>query len=78
MEVEALFGEELFVMRRVLDLGILGKSFDMVEVGLEDVFFIVLRVIGSHEDEEIKKVFSLVYRLKWNVVLVGILVDLEL
>lgn len=65
-------------MRRVLDLGILGKSFDMVEVGLEDVFFIVLRVIGSHEDEEIKKVFSLVYRLKWNVVLVGILVDLEL
>lgn len=40
--------------------------------------FVVLRVIGSHEDQEIKEVLRLVYRIKWNVVLVGILVDLEL
>lgn len=39
---------------------------------------VVLRIVGSHKDEKIHKVLTLIDSKKWDVVLVGILVDLEL
>ena len=65
-------------MRGVLGLRVLGKGFNLIVVARKDVFFVVGGVIGSEEDEEVKKVFGLVYGVEWDVVLVGILVDLEL
>ena len=65
-------------MRGVLGLRVLGKGFNLIVVARKDVLFVVGRVIGSEEDEEVKKVFGLVYCVEWDVVLVGILVDLEL
>ena len=65
-------------MRGVLGLRVLGKGFNLIVVARKDVHFVVGGVIGSEEDEEVKKVFGLVYGVEWDVVLVGILVDLEL
>ena len=65
-------------MRGVLGLRVLGNGFNLIVVARKDVLFVVGGVIGSEEDEEVKKVFGLVYGVEWDVVLVGILVDLEL